>query len=308
MNHPSFNAPSVETMTRLLPAFEFSRLLTPNNLSAVYQAKQKSLDRDVAIKILSPHVSGDPEFRRSFETTARMMAKLNHPNLIGVYDSGIVEHLLYFVMEHISGRSLDCSLRGQGFDVSQAVRLIEGVCKGLGHAHGHGIIHGNIKPSIILLNQKSEPKLGNFGFRHPIPSGESSTATQSSYSAPEVVNHPDSADPRSDIYSVGAILYELITGCPHGPNAKPPSSLSKCGPSLDSLWKKATHPDPAHRFPDMRSLFSALTATGNTRKDSRSLAPTSVIPGAHPPSPSPKSRPTITRPVPPKIAPRKKHP
>lgn len=300
----------METMNRLLPAFAFSRLLVSNELSAVYQARQRSLDRDVAIKILSPQVSGDARFRESFQATARLMAKLNHPNLTGVYDSGLVENMLYFVMEYIPGGSLEGSLRGQCFELSQAVRLIEGVCKGLANAHSHGIVHGNIKPSIILLNQKSEPKIGNFGFSHPILSGDSSTISSHSCCAPEVANHPDAADARSDIYSVGAILYQLITGNPHSPDARPPSTYSKCGQSVDLLWKKATHPDPAQRYPDMRSFYIALAGVVQNQKDPRTSAPVSVIPGARVVNPAPRSRPTISRPVPPRprVAPRKESP
>ncbi len=299
MNHPSFNVPPVETMNRLLPAFSFSKLLVSNELSAVYQAKQRSLDREVAIKILSPHVSGDARFRESFEVTARMMAKLNHPNLIGVYDSGIVEEMLYFVMEYIPGGSLESSLRGQAFELPQAVRLIEGLCKGLANAHSHGIVHGDIKPSIILLNQKSEPKIGNFGFSHPMLSGDSSADSTHSCRAPELASHPGATDSRSDIYSVGAILYQLITGKPHSPDAPPPSTISKHGQSVDLLWKKATHPDPSQRYPDMRSFYTALTAVSKNQKDPRTAAPVSVIPGARVVNPAPRSRPTISRPTPP---------
>ena len=141
MNHPSFEAPTIETMNRLLPAFEFSSFIAHDEFAAVYFAKQRSLDRSVAIKVISPDISGKPEFRKSFEVTARTMAKLNHSNLIGVYDSGFVEQMLYFVMEFVPGKSLERSSSGQIVEPSQALLLIKGICAGLAHAHQNGIVH-----------------------------------------------------------------------------------------------------------------------------------------------------------------------
>jgi serine/threonine protein kinase len=260
MNHPSFSAPALETMSSLLPAFEFKALIASNQLGAVYLAKQRSLDRDVAIKILAPHVSSEPKFVESFQSTARTMARLNHPNLIGVYDSGIVDQMLYFVMEFVPGKSLERSSSGQRVEFATAARLVEGIADGLSHAHAHGIVHGNLNPSNILLNQKAEPKIGNFGFSHPTeaPAGSGSPIESDSFTAPEAAAHSH-IDQRSDIYSLGAILYQLITGKPHAQDAPPPSKLGKCPAGIDAIWSQATHPDPAQRHPDMRSFRVALT-------------------------------------------------
>jgi len=101
MSQPSFNAPAIEALGRLLPAFDFECLIAKGGMGAVYKAKQRSLGRDVAIKILPPEVGQDPLFRRSFETEARAMARLNHSNLIAVYDSGAIEDMLFIVMEYV---------------------------------------------------------------------------------------------------------------------------------------------------------------------------------------------------------------
>jgi serine/threonine protein kinase len=258
MNHSSsFNAPTLEIMNRLLPGFEFIALISSDGLSAVYVAKQRSLDRDVAIKILSPHVSGNSEFRQSFEVTARTMARLNHPNLIGVFNSGLVDQMLYFVMEFIPGKSLEHSARGHCVELSQALQLIEGICNGLAHAHDHGIVHGAVKPSIILLNQKAEPKIGNFGFSHT-PNAEG--GGENPYLAPEILSGSVEPDPRSDIYAVGAILYQLLTGHPHRHGAPAPSKVITCGPNIDEIWRKATHPEPSLRFACMRDFEKDITA------------------------------------------------
>jgi serine/threonine protein kinase len=261
MNHPSFSAPALETLNSLLPAFEFKALIAANHLGAVYLAKQRSLDRDVAIKILAPHVSSEAKFVESFQTTARTMARLNHPNLIGVYDSGIVDGMLYFVMEFVPGKSLERSSQGQRVEFATAARLVEGIADGLSHAHAHGIIHGNLNPANILLNQKAEPKIGNFGFSHPTeaPADSGSLVASDSFTAPEVAAAHPHIDQRSDIFSLGAILYQLLTGTPHAPDAPPPSKLGKCPAGIDAIWSQATHPDPAQRYPDMRSFRVALT-------------------------------------------------
>lgn len=257
MNHPTFHAPALETMNGFLPAFEFTALLAADEFNAVYLAKQRSLDREVAIKVLAPHVSASPEFRSSFETTARTMARLKHPNLIGVFDSGYTEGMLFYVMEFVPGRSLAHSMRGEPVESSQALGLIEGICEGLAHAHSHGIVHGNLKPAHILLNQKAEPKISNFGFT--CPEDAPGTAEENPrYTAPEILIRKSAADVRSDIYSVGAILYELITGRRHGQLAAAPSSLTGANPGIDAIWRKATEADPALRFPDIRTLREAL--------------------------------------------------
>jgi serine/threonine protein kinase len=272
-------------MNRLLPAFEFKMVIAANDFGAVYLANQRSLERDVAIKILAPQVSEEAEFRHSFETTARTMAKLNHPNLIGVYDSGCVEGMLYFVMEFVPGKSLDRSSRGQCVELEQALRLVEGICAGLAHAHDHGVVHGNLNPTNILLNQKAAPKIGNFGLSH---AGKAADPGSSSFSAPEVITHQTGATRSSDIYSVGAILYELITGQPHTATALPPSSLSKCGPALDAIWLHATHPIPSQRFPDLRSLSKELPALLKTpRTPIKAVIPASQKLAVGVPAPTP---------------------
>lgn len=258
MNHTaSFTPPTLETMNDLLPAFGFTALVASSDLSAVYAARQRSLDRDVAIKILSPEVSENPKFRQSFQATARTMAKLNHPNLIGVFDSGYVQGMLYFVMEFIPGKSLERSARGQCVELSQTLHLIEGISSGLAHAHAHahGIVHGAVEPSVILLNHKAEPKIGNFGFSY---SADAKGGWENSFIAPEILDGTAEPDFSSDVYAVGAILYELLTGTHHSAEAPAPSTLSNCGPALDAIWRKATHPDPSKRFTGMKGLHKKI--------------------------------------------------
>jgi serine/threonine protein kinase len=255
----TFDAPSPETLGSLLPAYDFELLIAVGGMGAVYKARQRSLDRDVAIKILPREMSGDPAFRDSFQTEARAMARLNHPNLIGVYDSGTVDGMLYIAMEYVAGKPLYYSSYGIQIDPEQAVQLVDGICAGLGHAHENGIIHRDIKPANILLTPRAEPKIGDFGLARPTDSdGPGLAMGTPGYTAPEVLRHPAGADRRSDLYAVGVILYELLTGKPQEGDAPPPSSLAGVDARMDAIWRRATDPDPEKRFPDAAAFQAAL--------------------------------------------------
>ncbi len=259
MSHLTFNAPSPEDLERLLPAYDFEYLIAKGGMGTVYKARQRALDRDVAIKILPQELGQDPLFRQSFEIEARAMARLNHPNLIGVYDYGSVNDMLYIVMEYVPGKSLYHSSYGKMVDPVQAAQLIQGICAGLGHAHENGIVHRDIKPANILLTPKAEPKIGDFGLAHPVESeGTGLLMGTPGYTAPEVITNPRVADRRSDLFAVGVILYELMTGQRQEDGAPPPSSRCGCGPGIDAIWQRATHPNPQLRYPDAQTLSAAL--------------------------------------------------
>ena len=287
MSQPSFNAPDIEVLGRLLPAFDFECLIAKGGMGAVYKAKQRSLGRDVAIKILPPEVGHDPQFRSSFETEARAMARLNHPNLIAVYDSGAVEDMLYIVMEYVAGKSLYHSSYGQMVDPIQAVELIQGICAGLSQAHEKGIIHSDIKPANILLTPKAEPKIGDFGLVRLVGSeGTGLVMGTPGYTAPEVLANPLVADHRSDLFAVGVILYELLTGQRQEPGAAPPSTVCGCNIGLDDIWRRATHLNPASRF-QSAAAFSAALAEWLVAKDGPAKR-RGVGPGGPQPTGTPK--------------------
>lgn len=229
-------------------------------MGAVYLAKQISLDREVAVKILPRELSADPEFRASFQTEARAMARLNHPNLISIYDSGDVDGMLYIAMEYVPGKSLYHSAWNKIIDPAEASRIIIGVCDGLSHAHENGIIHRDIKPANILLTPKAEPKIGDFGLAQAVGvKHEGIVMGTPGYTAPEVISHPDRADRRSDIFAVGVMLHELLTGQKPQPGITA-SSLSRCPTEFDTIIQRATHPSPAMRYPDANAMAKAIRA------------------------------------------------
>jgi len=262
MSTNPFEAPSLEALAALLPTYDFTEFIAQGGMGAVYLARQRSLERDVAIKILPRELGEDPEFRQSFITEARAMARLNHPNLIGVYDSGDVDGMLYIVMEYVDGESLYHASYGKTVDPTQAVTIVKGICAGIGHAHGHGIIHRDLKPANILLTQKMEPKIGDFGLARPAGREDEPGVLMGTpgYVAPEVLSHPELADQRSDLFAVGVILYELLTGRIPEDNPPAPSKVCKCGVALDQICLTALHADPASRYQEAAAMIAALDA------------------------------------------------
>ena len=257
----TFQAPDLEEVALLFPTYDIHALIACGGMGAVYQATQRSLERIAAIKILPREFSTDAEFRKGFEAEAKAMAKLNHPNLIGVYDFGEVDGMLYIVMEYVDGKSLFHSAHGRAVDQADALRIVSQVCAGLDHAHSNGVLHRDIKPANILLDSSVSPKVGDFGLARALESqiqeGEQIFGTPG-YTAPEVLDPPYSFDQRADVFSVGVMLHELLTGKLPDADPRPASQLCKCNPRLDAVIRKATNPDPALRFFSAGALGAEL--------------------------------------------------
>lgn len=257
----SFIAPDPAELAPLFPGYEIGALIATGGMGAVYQAIQKSLDRTVAIKILPHEFSADAAFCAGFEAEAKAMARLNHPNLIGVYDFGEVSGMLYIIMEFVPGLSLFHSANGTAIDPAEVIRIVTGICSGLAHAHDNGIIHRDIKPANILLDLNANPKIGDFGLARPadrqIQEGEEIFGTPH-YTAPEVVNSPQNVDHRADIFSVGVILHELLTGHLPAEDHRTASAISHCDPRFDAIIRRATDPIPENRYSSAHEIEREL--------------------------------------------------
>ncbi|MGJ8642531.1 MAG: serine/threonine-protein kinase [Luteolibacter sp.] len=258
MSPSQFEVPEIAA---LLTAFEIEHLISTSEMGAIFKARQISLDRDVAIKVLS---TNDPLIRSSFEAQAKAMASLTHTNLIRVFDSGKVNRLLYMVMEYVPGNSLRNSAHGKAIDPQQAAEIIIAACEGLAHAHENGIAHRNISPSSILLTSDAKPKIGDLGFN-----AYSDEAETSAYLAPEFASHPEQGNAPSDIFAIGMILRELLTGAPADTEEFQTTPIPDG--KLATICRKATHEDPAERFQDITSLSDALNSW-NCEKPFRKLA------------------------------------
>lgn len=246
-----FLAPSVEELVPLFPNYQIHSLIATGGMGAVYHAVQISLDREVAIKILPAEFSSDASFCQSFESEAKAMARLNHPNLIGVFDFGEVAGMLFIVMEYVPGLSLHDVSGGAPVNPAEVIRVLKQISRGLSHAHDNGILHRDIKPANILLDQHAQPKIGDFGLARPVDlkvqEGEVIYGTPG-YTAPEVLVPPHHADQRADIFSLGVMLHELLTGRLPEADPRPPSAICHCDPRLDAVVRKATHPRPEMRY------------------------------------------------------------
>lgn len=169
--------------------------------------------------------------------------------------------MLFIVMEHVSGQSLHAACNGCAVDPAEVIRMMTKICQGIAHAHQNGILHRDIKPANILLDAHLQPKIGDFGLARPIEAqvggGEAIYGTPG-YTAPEVLDAPHTTDQRADIFSLGMLLHELLTGHQPSADARPASAISKCDPRFDAVVRKATQPNPLLRYQRVEDIAEAL--------------------------------------------------
>lgn len=220
MTGPRFEPPSLETIATAFPHLEIIELIGCGGMGAVYQARQSNLDRLVALKILPPSLAGSAAFRERFVREGRLLAKLSHPNIVGVHDFGESGGFFFLLMEFVDGVNLRQAMRAGRFTPEQAVGIVPEICEALQFAHEEGVLHRDIKPENILLDAKGRVKIADFGIAKLI--GESAASEFSltgtsmpgtpQYMAPEQIEHPEDVDHRADIFSLGVVFYEMLTG------------------------------------------------------------------------------------------------
>lgn len=251
-HQPPFDVPSVEEMAALLPQYAFEKLAAFGGMGAVYRARQVSLDRLVAIKILPPEFGRQEDFADRFKSEARAMAKLNHTHIVGVYDFGITkEGHLYLVMEWVEGQTLHTLIHKGSIPVRKAASLAMQLCDALAFAHHHKILHRDIKPGNIMISDDDQVKVADFGLARPITGeAEENPFGTPDYAAPEILGK-GAVDQRADIFAAGVVLYEMLTGrVPQQPR-RSVTEFAPLSPKWDELIDRATHADPAKRFQDV---------------------------------------------------------
>lgn len=238
------------------PQLEILELLGSGGMGFVYKARQLSLDRLVALKILPVKRGEEQGFADRFTQEARALARLNHPNIVAVYDFGKADDLCFLLMEYVDGLNLRQLERSGGVSPPEALRIIPAICDALQYAHNHGIVHRDIKPENILLDQGGQVKIADFGLAKLLQrTGPDPALTRAEqvmgtphYMAPEQMEHPLEVDHRADLYSLGVVFYEMLTGeLPLGKFA-PPSQKVEVDVRLDHVVLRALERERERRY------------------------------------------------------------
>jgi serine/threonine-protein kinase len=288
--------------------YQLGSLLGVGGMARVYLAGDRVLERRVAVKVLSPPYAQDPVFVERFRREARSAARLSHPNVVAVFDSGSDAGEHYLVMEYVAGQTLAELLARQGrLAPRRAAELAVEVCAALSAAHAQGLVHRDVKPANVLLGDDGRVKVADFGIVKAAATatltGTGTVLGTAAYLSPEQAQG-GSVDARSDLYSLGCVLYELLCGSPpfgsgadsppvavasrhlHQPSAPPSARNPQVDASLDAVVLTALAKDPAQRYQTAIQLQDALervlageavaAGPGSTRA---AAVPTEPLPG-----------------------------
>jgi hypothetical protein len=277
---PSLSPPSVpvpepapETPAELAAGsqvgpYRIEALIGRGGMGAVYRAVHTLLGRAVALKILPPHLAADKEFVSRFQREAVALAKLQHPNIVAIHDMGIEGERYWFAMEHVEGVNLRQILTQGKMTPEQALAVVPRLCEALEYAHQQGIVHRDIKPENILIDREGTPKIADFGLAK-IVKGDAAerTLTRTSmvmgtveYMAPEQRENTRGADHRADIYSMGVVLYEMLTGQIPAGKFDLPSQRVQVDVRLDDVVVKALQQDPERRYQRASHMGGDITS------------------------------------------------
>ena len=248
--------PSIEELQGDFPALELIEFIGRGGMGFVYRARQRDLGREVALKILPDECAAEPSFAERFEREARVLAKLDHPSIVRVFDAGRNGNRYWLTMEYVDGTNLRQVIDAWSMDNAQALDVVMQICSALQYAHGVGVVHRDIKPENILLDKQGQVKIADFGLAK-ILGGESQSVTLTrsdqalgtpQYMAPEQVRRPLEVDHRADLYSLGVVFYELLTG--ELPMGRFPLPSDKAGVDarLDEVVLKTLERDPERRY------------------------------------------------------------
>ncbi len=301
----------VDVLGTRLGRYEIRERLGKGGMAAVYKAWDTNLDRWVAVKVLHEHLADEADFKTRFEREAKVVASLNHPNIVQVYDFDVIERngvpVYYMVMTYIPGRSLKSIMdekhgMGERLSLAEIDKIMREVCAALSYAHGQGMVHRDVTPGNILFNEQGQAVLADFGIARMV-SGARLTQTGMTSGTPLYMPPEQGVgaggDHRSDIYSLGVILYEMLVGeAPYNGdsavaiimkhiNEPVPSPLARnmdLSPALEAVVLRALSKDPEDRYPSVLEMLAdyerARSGIRSTRVEDE--ARTVVLPGAAP--------------------------
>ncbi len=278
----SRDTPSLEEMIAAFPSLEIQELIGQGGMGAVFRARQPRLDRLVALKVLPKSLAATPGFAERFMREGRVLARLNHPHIVSVHDFGESHGFYYLMMEYVEGVNLRQAMRAGRFTPEQALAIIPALCDALQFAHSQGVLHRDIKPENLLLDSHGRVKVVDFGIAKLVgnDSTDATLLTQSGvklgtvpYMAPEQIEKPATVDHRADIYSLGVVLYELLTGeLPLGRFAAP-SEKAPVSNGLDEVVFRSLEKERERRqqsATEFKTQLQNLPATTAPASHSRS--------------------------------------
>lgn len=283
---PSFAPPSIEELAPLFPQFEILDLIGKGGMGAVYKARQKDLDRIVALKILPPAIGGSPAFSSRFTREAKALAKLNHPGIVTIHEFGQRDGLYFIVMEFVDGVNLAQLLKTGRVSPREALAIVPQICDALQYAHDQGIVHRDIKPENILLDRLGRVKVADFGIAkivsavcddpmrrgdNPVPADATIAGNimgTPQYMAPEQVEHPADVDHRADIYALGVVFYQMLTGELPGKDLQAPSRKVHIDVRLDEIVLQAMEKNPELRFQQASVMKTRVETVASTSEPS----------------------------------------
>jgi len=294
-------APTLPALAPQFPELEIVDVIGKGGMGAVYKARQRELDRFVALKILPPGIGRDPAFADRFTREAKALARLNHPGIVTLYEFGHTpEGLYYFLMEFVDGVNLRKLLNAGRVSPREALAIVPQICDALQYAHDQGIIHRDIKPENVLLGRQGRVKVADFGLAKlvnteggsaPVVDGRSLIGLPEAgnvmgtpqYMAPEQREHPTKVDHRADIYSLGIVFYEMLTGELPGKPIEAPSRKVRLDVRVDAIVMRALDKIPELRY---ETVTDFCTEIQTITTDGGSLGtPASQKDGSVPPHP-----------------------
>lgn len=268
--------PEPEEIAPLFPQFEILEIIGRGGMGAVYRARQPSLNRLVAIKLLPAEAAADSVFAERFRNEARVLAQLQHPHIVAIHETGqTAAGHLFIIMEFVSGHDLAQLLAPGPLPAEHALGIASAVCAALEFAHRHGVVHRDIKPANVLIANDGTVKVADFGVARVRSDTGDTRLTFTGlavgtpdYMAPEQ-RHGGEVDGRADLFSLGVMLYEMLTGeLPRGA-WQPPSRKASTSTHLDAVVEQAMQPDPARRPQTATELRAGLAGVPTSRRHLR---------------------------------------
>ena len=273
--------PDPKRLAEAFPDFEIKELIGQGGMGFVYRARQSKLDRDVALKVLPESLAKDPTFSERFSREGRLLAKLNHNNIVTVFDFGQSGPFFFLLMEFVDGVNLRQAMRAGKFTPEQALSVVPKICEALQYAHDKNVLHRDIKPENILMDAQGQVKIADFGIAKMVGDSKTNSGLTVSganlgtphYMAPEQVESSSSVDHRADIYSLGVVFYELLTGeLPLG-RFDAPSNRTTLDARLDEIVLRALEKDRERRQQSADEIKTQVEHLSETENATCSSSP-----------------------------------